>query len=73
MPTAMIQVLEERKKFREEEERVRQLMTPATATPAAGDVKVDVSQLRTLADLGIDTSFLDQLGKSNSYFFAAWR
>ncbi|XP_054278438.1 bromodomain-containing protein 7-like isoform X2 [Macrosteles quadrilineatus] len=57
-------VLEERKKFREEEERVRQLMTPATATPAAGDVKVDVSQLRTLADLGIDTSFLDQLEKA---------
>uniref|UniRef100_A0A1B6GUL2 Bromo domain-containing protein n=2 Tax=Cuerna arida TaxID=1464854 RepID=A0A1B6GUL2_9HEMI len=65
-------VLEERRKFREEEERVRQLMTPAPpsttqSTPASAlnDVRVDVTQLKTLADLGIETSFLDYFEKGS--------
>lgn len=56
-------VLEERKKFREEEERVKQLMESKPVPPNSGDVKIDVSQLKTLSDLGIETSFLDYFGK----------
>ncbi|XP_075216213.1 bromodomain containing 7/9 isoform X1 [Lycorma delicatula] len=59
-------VLEERKKFREEEERVKQLMESKPAPQTATDVKIDVSQLKTLADLGIETSFLD-------YYERAWK
>lgn len=57
-------VLEERRRFREEEERVRQLMEskqpshPQTPTNV-NDVKIELSQLKTLSELGIETSFLD--------------
>lgn len=55
-------VLEERKKFREEEEKVRQLMEAKPAPPQSSDVKIDVTQLKTLSDLGIETGFLDYYG-----------
>lgn len=55
-------VLEERKKFREEEEKVKQLMEAKPPPPPQSDIKIDVSQLKTLADLGIETSFLDYYG-----------
>lgn len=59
-----VKVLEERRKFREEEERVKQLMTPVPPPPppAPADIKIDVAQLKTLAELGIETNFLDTIG-----------
>lgn len=57
-------MLEERRKFREEEERVKQLMTPVPQPPPnPSDVKVDMAQLKTLSELGIETNFLDTLGE----------
>lgn len=60
-------VLEERRRFREEEERVRQLMESKQPshqqTPTnANDVKIELSQLKTLSEFGIETSFLDFYG-----------
>ena len=60
-------VLEERRRFREEEERVRQLMEskqpshPQTPT-SVSDVKIEINQLKTLSELGIETAFLDYYG-----------
>nr|CAD7413952.1 unnamed protein product [Timema poppensis] len=57
--------LEDRRKLREEEERIRQLLegkphlpSPPPTTPQP-DVEVDYTALKSLADLGIDTSFID--------------
>lgn len=57
-------VLEDRRRLKEEEERIRQLMEPsAPQTPP--NVNVDFKSLRTLSELGIDTSFLDAFGNLN--------
>lgn len=72
-------IIDEHRKFREEEERVKELMenktrvksTPAVLPPSAPttsinetppqQIKIEVDQLKTLSDLGIDVSFLDDL------------
>lgn len=53
--------IEDRRRLREEEERIRQLMEPAAPPPVCESV--DFESLKTLSELGIDTSFLDALGK----------
>nr|CAD7458806.1 unnamed protein product [Timema tahoe] len=60
--------LEDRRKLREEEERIRQLLegkphhpSPPPTAPQP-DVEVDYTALKSLADLGIDTSFIDNFG-----------
>nr|XP_018916465.1 PREDICTED: bromodomain-containing protein 7 [Bemisia tabaci] len=54
-------IIDEKRKFREEEEKIKQLMEskPAVNSANNGNVKVELSQLKTLSDLGIDTSFLN--------------
>jgi len=63
-------VIEDRKRLREEEERIRQLMEPpVTSSPSVAPppAPIDFRSLKSLADLGIDTKFLDGMGKSNNY------
>lgn len=59
-------IIDEKRKFREEEEKIKQLMEskPAVNSANNGNVKVELSQLKTLSDLGIDTSFLNSFGKA---------
>ncbi|RZF35097.1 hypothetical protein LSTR_LSTR009689 [Laodelphax striatellus] len=59
-------ILEEKKKFREEEERVRQMMEAKPVQLPPSNVKIEISQLKTLSDLGIETDFLD-------YFERSWK
>lgn len=63
-------VLEERRRLKEEEERIRQLMEPSV--PQTSNVNVDFQSLRTLSELGIDTSFLDAFGKAAQYLIIVW-
>lgn len=63
-------VLEERRRLKEEEERIRQLMEPSV--PQTSNVNVDFQSLRTLSELGIDTSFLDAFGKADQYLIIVW-
>lgn len=58
-------VLEDRKRLREEEERIRQLMEPSAVPTQPPPVQVDFRSLRSLTDLGIDTGFLDPIGMWN--------
>lgn len=55
-------VIDEQKKFQEEEERVRELIeNKGVVNSNVSDVsntKIEFDQLKTLSDLGIDTSFL---------------
>lgn len=68
-------VLEERRRYREEEDRIRQLMEtkpssqPTTPTTIA-DVKVEMAQLKTLSELGIETSFLEYFGMFVMLFYS---
>jgi bromodomain-containing protein 7/9 len=69
-------ILEERRKLREEEERIRQLLEGKTV-PVQGmsddkmhslsaftsDIKVDFGALKSLSDVGIDMKFLDDVGE----------
>ncbi|KAL0279326.1 UNVERIFIED_CONTAM: hypothetical protein PYX00_000917 [Menopon gallinae] len=55
--------IEDRRRLREEEERIRQLMEPAAPPPPCENV--DFESLKTLSELGIDTSFLDALEKDS--------
>ncbi|KAK6624509.1 hypothetical protein RUM44_011368 [Polyplax serrata] len=57
-------VLEERRRLKEEEERIRQLMEPSPSRTS--NVSVDFQSLRSLSELGIDTSFLDAFDKDAS-------
>lgn len=67
-------VIDEQKKFQEEEERVRELIenrnsgtsSNAQNVPEASSVKIEIEQLKTLADLGIDTSFLKEFESINN-------
>jgi len=69
-------ILEERRKLREEEERIRQLLEGKTvpvqgmsddkmhSLPAfTSDIKVDFGALKSLSDVGIDMKFLDDVGE----------
>lgn len=53
--------IEERRRLREEEERIRQLMEPPVqpSTP----VNIDFQSLKSLSDLGIETDFIDEIEK----------
>lgn len=60
--------LEEKRRLREEEEKIKHLLEKpihdGNRAAATNDkVKVDLDQLKSLADLGIDTDFLKSLGK----------
>lgn len=70
-------VLEEKRRLKEEEEKIKHLLEkPAQDVnrniPQVDKVKVDLDQLKTLAEIGIDINFLENLGKSfflyNTYF-----
>lgn len=69
-----IGVIDEHRKFREEEERVKDLMESKEASNSADsrqstkktdfpNVKIEVEQLKTLSELGIDISFLNDIGE----------
>ncbi|XP_024086406.1 bromodomain-containing protein 7 isoform X2 [Cimex lectularius] len=61
-------VIDEQRKFREEEEKVRELMECNATSPSQNqisnmkidltNIKADIEQLKSLSDLGIDTTFL---------------
>lgn len=53
-------VLEERRRLKEEEERIRQLMEPSG--PQQSNTTVDFQSLKTLSDLGVDISFIEAFG-----------
>lgn len=55
-------VLEDRRRLREEEERIRQLMEPCSEP--LQPVNIDFQGLKSLSDLGIETDFLEEMGKS---------
>jgi hypothetical protein len=69
-------VLEERRKLREEEERIRQLLEGKSVSLQGmsddkihsmssfpPDIKVDFGALKSLSDIGIDMKFLDVVGE----------
>lgn len=69
-------ILEERRRLREEEERIRQLLEGKPVAMQGvhddkmhqmpnfqQDIKVDFGALKSLSELGIDTKFLDIVGK----------
>jgi Domain of unknown function (DUF3512). len=69
-------ILEERRKFREEEERIRQLLEGKAVSlqgmsddklhslsAFTSDIKVDFGALKSLSDVGIDMKFLDDVGE----------
>lgn len=64
--------LEEKRKLKEEEEKIKQLLEKPVQdekhnVPPVNNVKVDLDQLKSLSDIGIDVNFLEGLGK---YYFA---
>lgn len=67
-------IIDEHRRFREEEERVRELMdiksnshvpTPSSKSDLS-NLKIEFEQLKTLSEFGIDTSFLTEFG---TFFF----
>jgi len=59
--------IEEKRRLREEEEKIKHLLEKPMQDvnrniPLLDKVKVDIEQLKTLSDLGIDINFLDNLG-----------
>ncbi|XP_066906465.1 bromodomain-containing protein 7 [Halyomorpha halys] len=61
-------IIDEHRRFREEEERVKELMdikshshvpTPSTKSDMS-NLKIEIEQLKTLSEFGIDTSFLNE-------------
>jgi len=63
--------LEEKRRLREEEEKIKHLLEKPMQDvnrniPLLDKVKVDIEQLKTLSDLGIDINFLDNLGNYGS-------
>ncbi|CAH1398769.1 unnamed protein product [Nezara viridula] len=63
-------VIDEQKKFQEEEERVRELIENKGAVNSnhsdLSNTKIEFDQLKTLSDLGIDTSFLKEFEEINA-------
>ena len=66
-------LLEEKRRLKEEEDKIKHLLEKplqdANRNLQAEKVKVDMDQLKTLSDIGIDINFLDELGKYRLYFF----
>ena len=72
-------ILEERRRLREEDERIRQMLEgkPVSmqgvpddkvhAVPNQPDMKVDFDSLKSLTDCGIDMKFLETVGKYHKY------
>ena len=68
-------ILEEKRKIREEDERIRQMLEGKPGPmqgvtddkmhpmPTQPDMKVDFDSLKSLGDMGIDTKFLENFGK----------
>lgn len=63
-------VIDEQKKFQEEEERVRELIENKGVVNSnlsdLSNTKIEFDQLKTLSDLGIDTSFLKEFEELNA-------
>ncbi|KAL7301259.1 hypothetical protein TKK_0005999 [Trichogramma kaykai] len=60
--------LDERRKLKEEEEKIKNLLEKPVQDinrniPPINKVQIDVGQLKTLSDIGIDTNFLENLGE----------
>jgi bromodomain-containing protein 7/9 len=60
--------LEEKRRLKEEEEKIKHLLEKPIQDvnrniPSVDKVKVDIDQLKTLSDIGIDVNFLESLGK----------
>lgn len=67
--------LEEKRRLREEEEKIKHLLEKPIQDvnrniPLLEKVKVDMEQLKTLSDLGIDINFLENLGNYNNNSFS---
>jgi len=74
-------ILEERRKLREEEERIRQLLEGKPVSMQGmpddkmqsvsfpPDIKVDFGALKSLSDIGIDMKFLDVVGEYHIFIF----
>lgn len=63
--------LEEKRRLKEEEEKIQHLLEKPNQDvnrniPSLGKVKVDIEQLKTLSELGIDVNFLENLGNYRS-------
>lgn len=64
-------IIDEHRKFREEEEKVRELMEVKSTlnlsvnSPKSdlNNLKIEIDQLKTLSEYGIDISFLNEFGK----------
>ncbi|XP_018050910.1 PREDICTED: bromodomain-containing protein 7 isoform X1 [Atta colombica] len=64
--------IEEKRRLREEEEKIKHLLEKPMQDvnrniPLLDKVKVDIEQLKTLSDLGIDINFLDNLEEDFKY------
>lgn len=61
-------LLEEKRRLKEEEDKIKHLLEKpiqdVNRSIQAEKVKVDMDQLKTLSDIGIDVNFLDGLGKA---------
>lgn len=77
-----MRILEERRKLREEEEQIRQLLEGKaisvqlmsdekihSLSSLPPDIKVDFGALKALSDVGIDTKFLDVVGEYCLFVF----
>lgn len=67
--------LEEKRRLKEEEEKIKHLLerplqdVNRNVSSTHEQVKVDMDQLKTLEELGIDVNFLENLGECISIFF----
>lgn len=62
-------VIDDQKKFQEEEERVRNLIEKGSSTNTQNEstnVEIEMEKLKTLSDLGIDTSFLEHFAANGA-------
>lgn len=63
--------IEEKRRLKEEEEKIKHLLEKPMQDvnrniPLPDNVKVDIDQLKTLSDIGIDINFLENLGNYGS-------
>ena len=69
-------IIDEHRKFREEEEKVKELMDikphsglqTSSSKSDLGNMKIEFDQLKSLSEFGIDTSFLSEFGIYNFHF-----